>query len=230
MVAARPLANPSLSARAIWGTGHSIAAPRHGAGDLLPSRLWVELLGITARQDLEWGMSVTLEVDRGLRMLVAEPVRSDEIGHEDATNFVAILVVLNRIADLTGPKGTLRILVGTVQPRIHRHLANFVSCADTDACIVSFDGFHENFGDRQALVCQVMVGERSGLVAIIQENHPPCAGGRRLVGRNKGESCGVDAPNRQQILIPLLAEGGQIALNFGISDVGRFVDDGNLRH
>ena len=230
MVAASPLTNPSFSSRPIRGMGHSIAAPRHRASDLLPSCLWVELLGITARQNLEWSMGVTLEVDRALRVLVAEPVRGDEIGHEDAVNFIAILVVLNRVADLTSPKDTLRILVGTVQPRIHRHLANFVSSADTNTCIVSFDGFHENFGDRQSLVCQVVVGERSRLVAVVQENYPPCASCRRLVGRNEGESRGVDALNRQQILIPLLAESGQIALNFGIGDVGRFIDDGNLRH
>jgi len=110
---------------------------------------------------------VTLEVDRALRVLVAEPVRGDKIGHEDAANFVAILVVLNRIAYLTGPKDTLRILVGTVQPWIHRHLTNFVSSADTNACIVGFDGFHENIKDRQALVCQIMVGERPRLVTVV---------------------------------------------------------------
>src|SRR5215472_13732473 len=116
MVAARPLANPSLSARAVRRMGRSIAAPRQRAGDLLPACLWVELLGITARQNLKGGMGVTLEVDRALRMLVAEPVRGDEIGHEDAANFVAVLVVLNRVADLTGPKDALKILIGTVQP------------------------------------------------------------------------------------------------------------------
>ena len=158
--------------------GHSIAAPRHRAGDLLPSCLWVELLGITARQNLECSMGVTFEVDRALRMLVAEPVRGDEIRHQDAANFVAVLVVLNRVADLTSPKNTLRILVRTVKPRIHRHLTNFVSGADTNAGIVGFDGFHENFGDRQALVCQVMVGERPAwsLSSRKTTHHAPEAG------------------------------------------------------
>src|SRR5271167_1838453 len=148
MVAARPLASPPFSPRALRCIDDPFAAPRHRSGDLLPSRLWIELLCIAAGQDLERGVGVAFEVDVALRMLVPEPVRRYEVRHEDATNLVAVLVILDRVADLTGPKDSLRILVGAVQPRIHCHLANFVSSADTNARVVGFDGFHENFGDR----------------------------------------------------------------------------------
>src|SRR5271166_5041179 len=98
--------------------GDPFASPSKRSGDLLPSRLWIKFLCITAGQDLERLVGVTLEVDIALRVLVREPVRRNEIGHEDTTNLVAVLVVLDRVTDLTGPKDALRILVNAVQPRI----------------------------------------------------------------------------------------------------------------
>src|SRR5215472_13150732 len=120
--------------------------------DLFPSLPRLEFLGVSPGEDLERRSRMTLEVDVTLAMLMREPVWGNKVGHENAADLVAILVVFDWIADLPGPKGTTWILVRTVEPRIHRHLANLVSRADAKTCLVGKDALYENLGDRKPFV------------------------------------------------------------------------------
>ena len=196
------------------------AAPCFGSGDLLPSLLRIELLRVTPSQDLECFIRVSLEIDRPLRVLMSEPVWRDKIRNENTANLVAILVVLDGIANFTGPEDSLRILVGTVEPRVNSHLAEFMSGANTHARVVGQYGLDEDFGDRQTLVCEVVEGQRAGLSAIIEEYHPPTASSRRLTSWNESELGLVNTPDRPEIVVPLLSESRQHRLNIGVRDRG----------
>jgi len=105
-----------------------------------------------------------------------------------------------------------------------------VSRADADPRVVRKNGFHENFRDRQALVRQIVVGQGAGLITVVQEHHPPCAGRRRLTLWNEGKGRLFDAPDGFEIAVSLLDEGGQHSLNVNVRDGGRFVYHGNLKH
>src|SRR5215469_11857602 len=138
-----------------------------GPSDLFPSPPWLEFLRVSSGENLERRIRMTLEVDVTLRMLMREPIWGNKVGHENATDLVAILVVFDWIADLPRPKGPMRILVGAVEPRIHRHLANLVSRADAKTCLVGKDALYENLGDRKPFVSEIVIGERVGLVAVV---------------------------------------------------------------
>src|SRR5262249_11439163 len=120
-----------LSARTYRGVGEG--SFRLVPGDLLPSSSRIEILRVAAAQHLERAIRVFLEVDHPLRVLMREPVRGHKIGYEDLPDLVAVLVVLDWIADLTCPERAPRILVGAVEPGIDRHFAQFVCGADADA-------------------------------------------------------------------------------------------------
>src|SRR5260370_14411196 len=162
--------------------------------DLNPPMVGVELLRISASQNVKRFVRVALQVDAAIGMLMRVPVGGDEIRYEDVTDLVAVLVAFDRVADLSRPEDAFGILIGTVQPRIHSHLAELVRCSDADACVVGVERLHEHLGYRQPLICQIMVGERSGLIAIIQEGEPPAARGRHLVLWDENEGGGGDAP------------------------------------
>src|SRR5579872_5843886 len=181
-------------------------ALRLGSGNLYPSLLGIELLGVTAGQNVECVIGVLLEVDDALRILVGEPVRRHKVGDEHAADLIAVLVVLDRIANLASPEYALRILVGAVEPRINCHLANFVGRAHADTRLICENGFDEDLGDRQAFIGQVVVSERAGLIAVVQKHHPPGAGGGRLVLRNKAESRISNTPDWLKIEVPLLGK------------------------
>ena len=70
---AAPLPRPPFAARPVRRVG-PMAAPRHRAGDLLPSLLRIEFLRIAAGQDFKRGAGMMLQVDIALRVLMAEPV------------------------------------------------------------------------------------------------------------------------------------------------------------
>ena len=164
-----PLPSTTFPARATRGGG-PLAVPCLGSSNLQPSLLGIEHLCVTASQDLECGAGMALEVDVALRMLVCKPIRRYEVRHQDATDLIAILVVLDRIADLTGPEDALRILVCTVEPWIHRHLAELVRRTDADTRVVGKNGSHEDFREGKTIVRQIMVSERASLVAVIEEH------------------------------------------------------------
>ena len=84
----RTLASTPFSPRA-YGRVSPPAAPGLGPGNLLPSLIRVELLRVAPGQDLECGVGVALEVDRGLRMLVREPVRRHKVSHKNAADLIA---------------------------------------------------------------------------------------------------------------------------------------------
>jgi hypothetical protein len=69
--------------------------------------LSAELLHVAVGQDFECGIGVALEFDAALRALVREPVRRHKVRHKNVADLIAVLVVLNRIADLAGPENAL---------------------------------------------------------------------------------------------------------------------------
>ena len=75
-----------------------------------------------------------------------------------------------------------------------------------------------------------MIGERVGLVAVVEKDQPPAARGRHLALRDEIEGGVVDARDRGQVLVPLLREGRQHLLHIGVANSGRRVDHGDLRH
>jgi hypothetical protein len=96
--------------------------------------------------------------------------------------------------------------------------------------MVFLQGFDKNLGDWQTVVRQIVIGECARLVAVVEKHQPPAARGRHLVLRDEIEGGGVDAPDRGQVLVPLLREGRQHLLHIGIGTGGRLVDHGDLRH
>src|SRR5215472_5982473 len=138
-----------------------------GPGHLLPSLSWFEFLRVSSRKDLERRIRVTPEVEGALCMLMCKPVWGNKIGHENASNLVAIWIVFDGIANFSGPKGAMRILVGTVEPRIHRHLANLVSRTNAGTCLVGKDAPYEDLGDRKPLVREIMISKGFGQIAVV---------------------------------------------------------------
>jgi hypothetical protein len=61
--------------------------------DLHPSALRIELLRISPGQHLERGAGVTLQIDLALRVLMREPVRRDEVRHQDIADLTAVAIV-----------------------------------------------------------------------------------------------------------------------------------------
>src|SRR5690242_4717719 len=90
--------------------------------DLNPSMDGVELLRISAGQNIKRFMRVGLQVDAAISMLMRVPVGRDEIRYEDVTDLVAVLVAFDGVTYLARPEDALGILIGAVQPRIHGHL------------------------------------------------------------------------------------------------------------
>src|SRR5205814_2743456 len=88
----------------------------------------------------------------------------------------------------------------------------------------------EDLRQREPLVCQIVIGEGAGLVAVVEKHDPPRTGGRRLMLRNKGELRGPDTPDRVEVLVPLLIEGRQHLLYVTIGNGRRVVDNGDLQH
>ena len=86
-----------------------------GPRNLLPSAAGIPLLRVAAAEYLEGHAGVPLEVDIAMGMLVCKPIRRDEVCHEDAVDLVAILVVLNRIADLARPEDAVGITAAVVR-------------------------------------------------------------------------------------------------------------------
>jgi hypothetical protein len=87
---------------------------------------------------------VTFKVEVALRMLMGKPVLGNKIGHKNGSGLVTILVIFDRIANFSGPKAAMRILIHTVKPRIYGNLANLVRRSNADTCLVSKDGLYTN--------------------------------------------------------------------------------------
>jgi hypothetical protein len=51
-----------------------------------------------------------------------------------------------------------------------------------------------------------MIGERAGLIAVVQKDQPPAVGGRHLAPWDEREGRGIDAPDRPEVPIRLLIE------------------------
>ena len=88
------------------------------------------------------------QIDGARRILVSEPVGGDKVADQYAADVVPILVVLDRIADLARPEGTLGILVSAVQPWVDGHLADLVARADAETRVIGLDSLGEHLGDR----------------------------------------------------------------------------------
>src|SRR5215470_12333279 len=137
-------------------------------------------------------------------MLVRKPSRCYEIRHEDITDLIAVLVAFDRVAHLSCPEDAFGILIGAVEPWIHSHLAELVGRTDAHACMICVECFDENFGDRETFIRQIVIGERVSLVTIVEEYEPPATGGWHPVLGYESKVRVVDAPDRRQILVPLL--------------------------
>src|SRR5690349_15211772 len=108
-----PRASAPLPPRSVG----SVSAPlgcRVRTVDLHPALLRIELLRISASQHFKRSVGMGLVIDLRLSVLMGEPIGSDEVCYEDIADFVAILVILNRITDLTRPKNPLLTLECTV--------------------------------------------------------------------------------------------------------------------
>ena len=137
----------------------------------------VELLRISAGQNIKRFMCVAFKIGVARRVFGHEPIWCNEIRHEDVAYPVPILVACHRVADLARPKDAFGILIRAVEPRIHGHRAELVSGAHAYASVVGVERLHEHLGDRQAIICQIVVGKSAGLIAVVQENEPPASGG-----------------------------------------------------
>src|SRR5215468_5010100 len=98
-------------------------------------------------------------------------------------------------------------------------------CSDYTIFSTRVNGFHKDFGDGETIVRQIMVGERVGLVTIVEEHHPPGPGGRRLALWHEDEAGGFHTPDGLEVTVPLLVKGGQHSLHSRNSNSDRFVDD-----
>src|SRR5260370_10319889 len=112
--------------------------------DLNPPMVGVELLCISASQNVKGFVRVALQVDAAIGMLMRVPVGRDEIRYEDFTDLVAVLVAFDRVAHLAFPEDPFALLIGTVQPRIHRHLAELVCSADAYPRVVCVERLHQH--------------------------------------------------------------------------------------
>src|SRR6516165_7511482 len=225
-----PAAGAPLAPRARGRLRSAQGARSLSAGDLNPALLRIELLCIAAAQHLECFVGVLPQVDGADRILMPEPVGCHEVGDQEAADLVSVVVGLDRIADLTCPERALWVLVGAVEPGIHRHLADLVARADAQTRLVGLDRLHEYLGDRQALVGEVVVGQGVPLVAVVEEHDPPRARRRRLLIRIENEGGRPDTPHGIQIVVPLGVESGNHFLHIGIGAGRRLVDHGDLQH
>src|SRR5260370_9117374 len=143
--AMQPLAHARTAFSA--GTTRSMGLVAHlccRTVDLNPPMVGVELLRISASQNVKGFVRVALQVDAAVGMLMRVPVGRDEIRYEDVTDLVAVLVAFDRVAHFARPDDPFGILIGTVQPRIHRHLAERVRYADAYARVVGVERLHEH--------------------------------------------------------------------------------------
>ena len=145
-----PFPNTTLPTRANR-RGCSLALYGFRASYLHPSMLRIEFLSVTAGKHVERRTGVTFEIDRARRVLVCEPIRRNEVGYEDAADIIAILIILDGIGDLAGPKGALRVLVRAVEPWVDGHFNEFVRGADADALIGGKNGFDEDLRNWRVL-------------------------------------------------------------------------------
>src|SRR6516162_8913098 len=106
----RPSARASFAPRSLRGVCSAQGERRAGAGDLDPALVRIELLRISARENHEGAGGMPLAVDVANRILVPEPVRRHEVGEPHPAHVVAVLVVLDRITDLSRPEGARRVL------------------------------------------------------------------------------------------------------------------------
>src|SRR5438309_4002047 len=76
--------------------------------------------------------------------------------------------------------------------------------------MVCLQGFDEDLGDRQTVIRQIVIGERAGLVAIVEKHQPPAARGRHLVLRDEGKVGGVERQIGARSLFHCCAKAGTI--------------------
>lgn len=121
--AARPLPCTTFSARAVYGMRCHLAAHRFGSRDLHPPVMGIELLRVTTAQHFERPDGMAFQVDFCLCMLVPKPVWRYKVSDEYFADFVTVLIIFDRICNFAGLEDAMEILIGTVQPWIHSHLA-----------------------------------------------------------------------------------------------------------
>src|SRR6266436_3181014 len=102
-------------------------------------------------------------------MLMREPIGRDEIRYKNIPDLVTVLVALNWVANLAGPKDAIGALVGAVQPGVHRHLAELVRSSNAHGGAVCHQRLHKYLGDRESVIRQIVVCERASLIAVIQK-------------------------------------------------------------
>src|SRR3954447_9516081 len=173
----------ALAARPLGGVRSVGCRHRTLPSHLNPAAMRVEFLRIAAAQDLERSATVLCEVQGAVRVLKPVPGRRHEISHQDALDLVAVLVALDRVADLAGPEHPVSVLVGAVDPRIYGHLADLMRRPDANAGVVREQHLDKHFRQRQPLVRQVVIGESAGLVAVVEKYDPPRTSRRRLILR-----------------------------------------------
>ncbi len=136
-------------------------------------------------------------------MLGTEPVWRHEVSDTNSVDLVSVVTIFHGIAHLACPEGALHVLAGAVEPRVHCHLANLMSRADTHAGLICQDCLDEDQGNWQAFIRQVVVRKRIGLSGVIQKNDPPTARRRCDTLVDKGELCLAYPPGVVQFVIPL---------------------------
>src|SRR3954471_2289158 len=99
----------ALAARPLGGVRSVGCRHRTLPGHLNPAATRVEFLRIAAAQHLERTATVLFEVQGAVRVLESVPGRRHKIGHQDALDLVAVLVALDRVADLAGPEHPMSV-------------------------------------------------------------------------------------------------------------------------
>ena len=142
-----PMSGAAFATRADWCASAHGAAQGLGAGHLLPTFAGIEFLCVAAGEHLERRRGMMLIVDVAPGVLVSKPIGRHEVRDEYVAEGVAVLIILDRIADLSRPKHASRILIGTIEPGIDCHFADLMRCTDADTGFVRLDRLDEDFGD-----------------------------------------------------------------------------------